>query len=192
MRNVEVKICGITRVCDAEFAAECGADYVGLVFVPSSKRFLPLGEAMKFAGLPVKKVGVFADASLEEIRRIAKMVKLDVIQLHGNETPEFASRIDFAPVWKACYDADFPAARIVCDAPRGGSGQFGDHALAAILAKKRHVMLAGGITPENAAELIQKVRPAGIDLAGGVECTPGIKDFRLIRKLFDNIRRIEK
>lgn len=186
--KLEVKICGITRLCDAECAVEAGADYLGFVLVRSSKRFIAPGELARMAALPVKKVGVFVDASVDFIREMVETGHLDVVQLHGNETPEFARNIDFAEVWKASYDAGFPAARLVCDGPRGGSGLFGDHRKAAELAKLRPVMLAGGITPGNAAELAELVRPAGIDLAGGVESAPGIKDPLKIRQLFHNLK----
>ena len=186
--KIEVKICGITRMQDAEAAMECGADYIGLIFVPYSKRYLAPERAGQFASLAVKKAGVFADADLDFIRRMVETARLDVVQLHGGETGDFARKIDFAEVWKAGYDADFPAARLVCDAVRGGSGQFGDHRRAAELAKVRKIMLAGGVTPENAVELIRKVRPAGIDLAGGVELSPGMKDREKIKRLFNNIK----
>ncbi|MBQ7694363.1 MAG: phosphoribosylanthranilate isomerase [Lentisphaeria bacterium] len=186
--KLEVKICGITRLCDAECAVEAGADYLGFVLVRSSKRFIAPEALAGMAELPVKKVGVFADAELDFIREMVETGRLDVVQLHGNETPEFARSIDFAEVWKASYDAGFPAARLVCDGPRGGSGLFGDHRKAAELAKLRPIMLAGGITPENAAELAKLVRPAGIDLAGGVESAPGIKDPLKIRQLFHNLK----
>ena len=190
--KTEVKLCGITRREDAEFAIECGADYLGFVLVPDSKRYISPERLRSFADLPVLKVGVFMNAELELIRRVAEDCRLDIVQLHGSETAEFAERIGFARVWKASYEAGFPAERLVCDAPRGGSGTFGDHTRAAELAKLRPIMLAGGITPENAAELIRKVRPAGIDLAGGVESAPGIKDHDKIRKLFDNLKGMEE
>jgi len=189
--KLEVKICGITRLCDAECAVEAGADYLGFVLVRASKRCISREALARMAALPVKKVGVFADASLDFIREMVGTGRLDVVQLHGSETPEFARSIDFAEVWKATYDASFPAARLVCDGPRGGSGLFGDHGKAAELAKLRPVMLAGGITPDNAAELARLVRPAGIDLAGGVESSPGIKDPLKIRQLFHNLKGLE-
>ena len=189
--KLEVKICGITRLCDAKCAIEFGADYLGFVLVRSSKRFIAPEDLARMAALPVKKVGVFVDAGLDFIRGMVETGHLDVVQLHGQETPEFARSIDFAEVWKASYDADFPAARLVCDGPRGGSGLFGDHRKAAELAKLRPIMLAGGVTPENAAELTALVRPAGIDLAGGVESAPGIKDPLKIRQLFHNLKGFE-
>ena len=189
--KIEVKICGITRREDAEFAIQCGADYLGFVFAPASPRRVdPAALPALTDGLPVRKVGVFVDAALSFIRETVELGRLDVVQLHGAEPPDFARAIDFAEVWKASYDPDYPAARLVCDAPRGGSGQFGDHRKAAELAKLRPVMLAGGITPDNAAALIAAVRPRGIDLASGVESVPGIKDHEKLTKLFDALKGI--
>ena len=189
--KTEVKICGITRYCDAAAIAEAGADYLGFVLVPSSKRCIRPEALAEMAALPVKKAGVFADQDLDFIRRMCALGGLSIVQLHGSETYDFARRIDFAEVWKASYDPLFPAARLVCDGPTGGSGRFGDHRKAAELARLRPVMLAGGITPDNAAGLIRQVRPAGIDLAGGVESAPGIKDMSKVRKLFENLKGLE-
>ena len=187
----EVKICGLTRRADVELAAALGADYLGFVIYPGSRRFVPaerLAELTRDLSPHVRKVGVFVDASRDEILRAVKAGMLDVVQLHGRESADFARSIDFAEVWKASYDPDFPAARLVCDAPQGGSGKQGDHDKAAELAKLRPVMLAGGITPDNAVEFARRVRPAGIDLAGGVESAPGVKDEAKLRKLFQNLK----
>ena len=186
--KTEIKICGITRLDDAEYAVGCGADYIGFVLTEKSPRFLPSAKLKEFARLPVKKVGVFVDADLDFIRQAVEAGQLDIVQLHGSESAEFAQSINFARVWKASYDRYFPAERLVCDAPCGGSGLPGDHAKAAELAKLRPVMLAGGITPDNAALLTGKVHPAGIDLASGVEISPGIKDHKKIKQLFSNMK----
>ena len=189
--KLEVKICGLTRRADVELAARLGADYVGFVLYAGSRRYVPvdaLAELTRDIPALVRKVGVFVDASRDEILRAVELGGLDVVQLHGHESADFARSIDFAEVWKAGYDPDFPAARLVCDAPQGGSGKLGDHAKAAELAKLRPVMLAGGITPDNAVEFARRVRPAGIDLAGGVEFSPGIKDEEKLRKLFQNLK----
>ena len=189
----EVKICGLTRRCDVEAALECGADFLGFVLVPASKRFVPLERLAELTrGLPgVRKVGVFMDAPLETIRRAVDVGELDVVQLHGSETADFARSIDFSEVWKATYDETFPAARLVCDAPQGGSGQFGDHARAADLAKLRTVMLAGGITPSNVAAVAAAVRPAGVDVASGVESAPGVKDRKKLEALFTELKGLQ-
>jgi len=186
----EVKICGLTRREDVELAVGCGADFVGFVLWKGSKRYVPpelLPELTRGVS-GARKVGVFVDAALEDIRRAVELGGLDVVQLHGSESAEFARSIDFAEVWKASYDETFPAARLVCDAPRGGSGLPGDRARAAELARKRKIMLAGGVDPGNARELLLRVRPAGIDLASGVESSPGIKDANKIRELFQQLK----
>ena len=191
--KLEVKICGLTRREDALLAAELGADFLGFVIYAGSRRYVPVETLAELTrGLPahVRKVGVFVDASRDGILRAVEAGNLDIVQLHGHESPDFARSIDFAPVWKATYDPDFPAARLVCDAPQGGSGQLGDHEKAAELAKLRHVMLSGGITPDNAVEFARRVRPAGIDLAGGVEVSPGIKDEDKLQRLFHNLKGI--
>ena len=187
----EVKICGLTRRADVELAAALGADYLGFVIYPGSRRFVPaerLAELTRDLPPHVRKVGVFVDATRDEIRRAVELGMLDIVQLHGKEDAEFARSIDFSTVWKATYDPDFPAERLVCDAPQGGSGQPGDRELAARIARLRPVMLAGGINPGNAVELIRRVRPAGIDLAGGVESAPGVKDENKMRELFHNLK----
>ena len=189
--SVEIKICGLTRREDVELAVSLGANYVGFVLYPGSRRFVPVGALAELTrGLPshVGKVGVFVDAARDGILRAAELGGLDIVQLHGHESAEFAQGLGFPRVWKATYDPDFPAEKLVCDAPAGGSGKFGDHEKAAELAKVRSVMLAGGITPANAAELIGYVKPAGIDLAGGVEAAPGVKDETKMRQLFQNVK----
>ena len=186
----EVKICGLTRREDVEAAVELGADFVGFVLYPKSKRYVPperLPELARGLG-KVRKVGVFVDASPDEMRRATELGELDVVQLHGHESADFARSIDFSEVWKAAYDPEFPAARLVCDAPCGGSGMPGDRAAAAKLAAIRPIMLAGGVAPDNAVELIRLVRPAGIDLASGVESAPGVKDHRKMLELFQQLK----
>ena len=170
--KIEVKICGLTRREDVELAVRLGADYLGFVIYAGSRRHVP----------PEK---------LAELTRGLPPCVRNVVQLHGRESADFARSIDFAAVWKATYDPDFPAERLVCDAPRGGSGQLGDHEKAAAIARIRPVMLAGGITPDNAGEFIRRVRPAGIDLAGGVESAPGIKDEEKMKRLFHNLKGLE-
>lgn len=186
--NIKVKICGLTRRSDAEYAASCGADYLGFVLYEKSPRFVPPEKLKELAHkLAVPAVGVFVDPDLDQIKR-ALDSGVDIIQLHGNETMQFALTVaKLAPVWKAAYDPAFPAEMLVCDAARGGSGVIGDHILAAEIAKTRRIMLAGGITPDNAVEFARQVKPFGIDLASGVESAPGIKDHEKIKTLFINL-----
>ena len=205
IRRCEIKICGLTRREDVLAAAGAGADYVGFVLVPSSKRHVAperLEELTQNLPPHVRKVGVFADAPLENILATVKAGTLDIVQLHGNEAPEYAKQLGDkgVRVWKAAhlrreadvdFYADYPADRIVADAAEGGSGKRSSWELAAKLARRKCVMLAGGITPENAPEALKEVNPAGLDLASGIEDAPGIKSKEKITMLFNHIRETE-
>ena len=196
----EVKICGLTRREDVEAAVEAGADYVGFVLADFSPRHVtPEQLAVLTRDLPrhVKKVGVFVNAAKEFIFSTVKTGSLDVVQLHGEESAEFARSLRGLTVWKAAHltslaDVDFyasyPAERIVTDAEAGGSGELSSWELEAELAGRKRVMLAGGISPGNAAEALRKVNPAGLDLASGVEESAGIKSKEKIVQLFQNIK----
>ncbi|MCR4574511.1 MAG: phosphoribosylanthranilate isomerase [Lentisphaeria bacterium] len=188
-----LKICGITREEDARCAALCGADFIGAIHVEFSKRFVTIEQAKKIFAVtkPAKTVLVVRDMELDKLQAIINEIQPYSVQLHGHETPDYASSITGTKVWKAfnintlnnLQDAvDFPADIIVADSG-GGTGQPCDWSRAAELARQRPVFLAGGITPENVQEAIAAVHPVGIDVAGGVESVPGIKDHEKIKKL---------
>lgn len=199
-----VKICGLTLEDDAAHAAALGVDYLGLNFWPSSKRYLApqrapaLAAAARGAG-PAALVGVFVNATLDEIEGVHARVALDVIQLHGDEPPallaELARRLGL-PVWRALpVDAAAPdaatrwraAAALLLDAPsagRGGSGRTVDAELARAVqraAGAQHVVLAGGLRPDNVAEAVRRFAPWAVDTASGVERAPGEKDPAKVR-----------
>ncbi len=194
---VEVKICGLTRRCDVELAAELGAGYVGFVLVPASPRCVPVERLRELTGgLPagVKRVGVFADADRETILRAAEG-NFDIIQLHGEESPEFAASLPY-PVWKAVRAvagtelaplAEWKVERFLFDAASGGSGRRCDWSLAAQAARRWRIMLAGGLSPENIREAIQTVHPVGVDLSSSLETAPGIKSEEKMKTLFEEI-----
>jgi len=192
-----VKICGITRVEDAAAAVAAGASAIGFVFWPGSPRFVDPYRARAIAAtLPpfVTPVGLFVNQPREHISRVASLVRLGAVQLHGDETPEFAASIS-TPVIKALSIGDagaWPAHTTLlldaCDpVKRGGTGQTIDWDAAARLAAARRILLAGGLTPDNVAEAIARVRPFGVDVSSGVEQAPGIKDHRRVRALFEAI-----
>ncbi len=197
---LKLKICGITRPEDAAFADESGADYVGVVLVPDSRRFVTEAGAKTIFGSVkhAEKVCVVRDLPLELAVRLAENVRPDVIQLHGNETPEYARALaKVVRVWRAfdfrdAHQAEaaktFPCELVVADSG-GGTGKPFDWTRAAELAETRFLLLAGGITPENAAEAVKEVHPFGLDVSGGVESSIGIKDHRKIQEL---TRRIGK
>ncbi|MGE0398662.1 MAG: N-(5'-phosphoribosyl)anthranilate isomerase [Kofleriaceae bacterium] len=197
--STRIKICGVTLPDDAARVASVGVDFIGLNFWPRSKRHLdparaPLvAGAARGAGEP-KIVGVFVDASVDEVAQIAADVPLDIVQLHGDETPDDVTAIAKAtklPVWKSlalgsATDVEhlevWPVEHLLLDTPsagRGGSGKTFDWSLAA-LAHRRHparqFLLAGGLDPANVAAAIAAVAPWGVDVATGVEVAPGIKD----------------
>lgn len=188
-----LKICGITREEDARYATMCGADFIGAIHVESSKRFVTVEQAKNIFAVvkPAKSVLVVRDMELDRLQAIIADVHPYAVQLHGHETPEYAMRLKYVKIWKAFNlnaledlqeAVDFPADIIVADSG-GGTGQPCDWSRAAELARQRPVFLAGGITPENVQEAIAAVHPAGIDVAGGVESTPGIKDHEKIHQL---------
>jgi phosphoribosylanthranilate isomerase len=194
-----IKICGVTLADDAARVAAAGADFLGLNFWPGSKRYLAPDRAPAIAAAArgagrIAVVGVFVNAALADITALAGAVALDVIQLHGDESPDAARAVAAAtgrPVWKALaagaagalaqLDA-WPVDAILLDAPaagRGGSGQVFDWQLARD-ARRAHpalrLVLAGGLGPDNVAAAIAAVAPWAVDVASGVESAPGVKD----------------
>ncbi len=196
--DVRVKICGITRVRDAIAAVEAGADAVGLMFYEGSRRWVSLERARELAGvLPVgiERVGVFVDADEATIRKAIEVCALSILQLHGGESPGFCARFAPLKVWKAFRVSDASVlemmASFATDAwlldtavpgQLGGSGQRFDWELA-VRAKAlgRPIVLAGGLTPENVHEAMQRVRPYAVDVSSGVESAPGLKDSAKMR-----------
>ncbi len=196
-----VKICGITRVEDARAALEEGATALGFVFWPQSPRYVDPERARSIvAALPpaVVAVGVFVNQPADQVNRVAERVGLRVIQLHGDETPSFATAMN-RPVMKALSLANGSSEAeswpedviLLVDADdvdrRGGTGRKANWAAAAALAARRRIVLAGGLTPENVRQAIARVRPFGIDVSSGVESAPGIKDGDKLAALFEAV-----
>ena len=188
---VKVKICGITNLDDGLQACACGADALGFVFYDKSPRCVtPAAAAAIIHELPpfVTTVGLFVNEAPGRIREIAELCGLDVIQLHGDETP---TECDFAPrrtikalrvkdAASLAGHGDYRVAALLLDAwvkdAYGGTGRSFNWELAAKVAKERPVILAGGLTAENIAEAIDAVRPYAVDVSSGVEAVPGRKD----------------
>jgi phosphoribosylanthranilate isomerase len=199
-----VKICGITRLEDAEAAVALGAGALGFVFWPKSPRYVDPERARAIvAALPpfVTTVGVFVDQAPRLVNGVAARVGLGAVQLHGDEPIGMLDEID-RPVVKAFAmrastqgaDADaWPRrVRLLIDAhdpdQRGGTGRTVDWNEAAAIASRRPVLLAGGLKPDNVAAAIRTVRPFGIDISSGVESAPGIKDHARLRELFEAVQ----
>jgi phosphoribosylanthranilate isomerase len=185
---MRVKICGITRPEDALHAENAGADALGLNFVPGTKRFINLErarEVISVLGPFVARVGVFQNASLETVLETVQAVGLNVVQLHGHESDDFALEVQrVVPVVRAVkLEPNLPfvlpevGSAFLIDGPDPGSGQLADwNRLEASNLGGRRWLLAGGLTPENVAEAILRLGPWGVDLSSGVESAPGIKD----------------
>jgi phosphoribosylanthranilate isomerase len=197
---LRVKICGIRRTEDALLAAELGAWGVGFVFWPGSPRFIDPYRAKKIcAELPpwVVPVGVFVDQAVEYICAVASLVQLGAVQLHGRETVETIVRVPHRVIKSIPVSSDFteraldglPArVGVLLDAHdperHGGTGKTIDWTRAAPAARRRRVLLAGGLCPENVRAAVDAVRPFGIDVSSGVEASPGVKDHDRMRALF--------
>ncbi len=209
MLRFHVKICGITSAADAQVAADGGADAVGLNFYRKSPRFVSLDQARVIVrALPsdTVKVGVFVNSSPGDVRRVFDDIGLDLVQLHGDETPQDIERLKDLPVVRAlrltdaglqplldyiteCRDHGIIFAGILIDSFQrgvyGGTGATADWSLLSSLngsIRGVPLILAGGLAPANVAAAIREVRPAAIDTASGVESLPGQKDPTLVRQ----------
>jgi indole-3-glycerol phosphate synthase/phosphoribosylanthranilate isomerase len=197
-----LKVCGITRLADALHAAREGATAVGFVFWPKSPRYVAPQAAREIvAALPprVTPVGVFVNATPDEIRDAVARSGVRAVQLHGDEPPAYSRMVD-RPVLRAVTienaaasaDAWPASATLLLDASdpvkRGGTGRPVDWARAAELARTRAMVLAGGLTPLNVADAISIARPVGVDVSSGVESEPGVKDHHKLSLFLENAR----
>lgn len=198
-----VKICGLTSVDDAVMCVAAGADALGLNFWSGSVRRCDEQVAREISahlGDQVLLVGVFVDASLEEITRIKQEVGLGCVQLHGDEPPALLAQL-LPHAYKALRVrgpqvadevARYPGEHVLLDAyvkgMPGGTGATFDWALAAQIARARKLTLAGGLVPDNVADAVRAVRPYCVDTASGVESAPGVKDAELVRRFVENAR----
>jgi phosphoribosylanthranilate isomerase len=191
MSRVFVKICGITRPEDGLAAEAAGADAIGFIFVPNTKRFVTLDRAREISmalGPFVARVGVFQDASLDTVLETIAEAGLNAVQLNGQESDDFADRVaQVRPVIRAIKVSDhvpleLPSGTILLDGPHPGSGQaFNWDGVDLAGLRGRRWVLAGGLTPENVDTAVRVLKPWGVDLSSGVESAPGIKDPGKIR-----------
>jgi phosphoribosylanthranilate isomerase len=200
-----VKICGVTRIEDAVLAAELGAAAIGFVFWPSSPRFIQPARARDVVrALPpfVTPVGVFVDQPAGHVKDVASVVGLGAIQLHGREDLGYARTLGRRVIKassvaeaEALADSWPPDVTLLVDAVdedrHGGTGRTVDWARAAVVAGRRRIILAGGLTPDNVGEALRVVRPFAVDLSSGVEAAPGVKDAARLKALFAAIAAIE-
>ena len=203
--SVRVKICGVTCVADALLAVECGADLIGLNFYPPSPRYvtLPVAQAIR-AVIPahIQCVGVFVNAACEDITALVEQLHLNAIQFHGDETATDIQGWTCTTIKAVRIPTDgttppledVPSTYLLLDTYRpgryGGTGEvFAWDAVAALpQAVRQRLLLAGGLTPENVAAAVRTVCPWAVDVASGVESTPGHKDPDKVRAFITNAK----
>lgn len=202
---VKVKICGITNLEDALAALFSGADALGFVFYKKSPRYITPEKAANIARILPKKilrVGVFVDSKEKDIKRIFRLCGLDMLQFHGEESPEFCSKFKGCKVIKAFRvkkDSDFKKIKrykifgylfdaFVKDKPGGTSRKFDWNLLKKADKIKRPVFLSGGLNCGNVRRALKKVNPDWVDLSSSIEASPGKKDHK---KIFDFIRKVK-
>jgi phosphoribosylanthranilate isomerase len=205
--TLRVKICGLTNLADAQAAIKAGADLLGFNFYKPSPRYIAPDAAAAIiaslraefgrtnGGLPFQCVGVFVNLPLAEARAIEAQCGLDLLQMSGDEEPDYMQAVG-ARAYKGLRPATPTAAqndvarfgaidgppepRFLIDASHpqlyGGTGKTGDWALACEVAGSYPILLAGGLNPANVADAIEAVQPWGVDVASGVERAPGLKD----------------
>jgi len=197
---VLVKICGVTTVDDAVLAVRAGAGAIGLNFYPRSPRHVGIETAGSICtALPahVWRVGVFVDTARQEVNAIAERLGLDTLQFHGDEPPEYcrdwaqrtikALRVRDADTLRRSrdYAVDFILADAYVEGLAGGTGQSVPREWLAGV-DPAHLILAGGLTPDNVAAVVRQVRPMGVDVASGVESMAGRKDPERLRRFIAN------
>jgi phosphoribosylanthranilate isomerase len=207
MKNLRIKICGITGPEDACACHTLGADYLGVIFAESPRK-ITTGKAaeIRSATLNARLVGVFADSEIDRIEETARGCMLNMIQLHGNESPDFCedlhARIKL-PLIKAFRAGALPAPEdlasyravsfFLLDLDKGGPKT--DNAVAElweqaeIMVKRGcRLFLAGGLSPENVLQAVKRVEPFGVDVCSGVEKEPGVKDRDTVQRFIAEVR----
>lgn len=209
MSNIKIKICGITRIQDAEYAVRLGADAIGVILSTDSPRKIDLAQAAqirRYVPESVDLVGVFVDESKEFIEQACEQIGLDVIQLHGAESAGFASSLQLPYIRAVRAQSrpqvqqeveDHSAARAILIDPyvkgiHGGTGQqldlrYWPASFEPPMATDR-LILAGGLNPSNAAQRVAEAQAKSVDLSSGVEAAPGIKSMPLMQALFAALR----
>jgi phosphoribosylanthranilate isomerase len=212
--KTRIKICGLTNLEDARFAAQQGVDLLGFIFYPPSPRYVsPEAVAAIVSTLqaeqadPPKCVGVFVNESLEQVESTMQACQLGWAQLHGDESAAFVAHFQgrafkaFNPptladaqAGAAAY-APQPDMLLLLDAYhpqlRGGTGHTADWPMAARIAAAHTLLLAGGLNPDNVATAIEQVRPWGVDVSSGVEASKGRKDHAKVQAFIAAVRTVD-
>jgi len=200
--SVQVKVCGLTNLEDAQAAVEYGADLIGFIFA-ASPRQVTLKEAREIIDNlkgNSAKVGVFVDRNLSKVQQIAADCNLDYIQLHGSESPWYCQQLD-RPVLKAFsikdresleqlkkYDVDKYLLDTYHPYKLGGTGEIFNWDLAVEAKELGPIFLAGGLNSDNVARAVEKVNPAGVDVSSGVELRAGKKNYRKVKQFIQQAK----
>lgn len=206
MNRPKIKICGITQKKQGIEIAEMGIDALGFILYQKSPRYIApetIRDIIKDLPPLTKTVGVFVNESIDDLRRIARSASLDMVQLSGDESPDYCSQISALglPWIKAFRIKDqssidqiplYPTDTILLDAwssdEYGGTGKVFDWSLLRNSSALPRIILAGGLTAENATEAVRQVAPYGLDLSSGVEISPGVKSMEKVRLLLDALQ----
>ncbi|MDD5773286.1 MAG: phosphoribosylanthranilate isomerase [bacterium] len=198
----KIKICGITKLEDALACIDYGADAIGFVFAESPRRIDRSRCKEIVDRLPpfITTVGLFANQPQKEVDETVKYLHLDILQFHGDESPEFCSNFN-KRIIKAFRISDkndlkkldnYKVSAYLLDSydskKLGGTGKTFDWGLIKGIKNKR-IILAGGLTPDNVGEAIRECLPYGVDVSSGVEKSPGIKDHKKIKKFIEAVKR---
>jgi len=205
----KIKICGIKTLSDALAAMDAGADYLGFNFYPRSVRFIEIqefnaiGTVLRKDHPSIKLVGVFVNSPPDEIKTLFGTGLLDLAQLHGDESSQFCAAFGnkafkaFRGLPKAGVESyvrsEAPALMVdaAVSGSYGGTGVTADWLAVANMAKVHPLFLAGGLNPENVVEALRQVNPWGVDVASGVESSPGKKDKNKMRAVVQAVRSME-
>ena len=207
MKRTRIKFCGMTHADDVALACRLGADALGFIFVPASKRVLDIAHARALvAATPpfVARVGLFVDPTRDEVQAVLDRVDLDCLQFHGGEDAVFCAQFGLPYLKAVAMGGERPGDVDVADAhPRargfvfdahapggsGGSGLTFDWSL--FPANMSKSILAGGLSPDNVFDAITRTRPWAVDVVSGVEAAPGRKDAGKMRRFIHEVRRAD-
>lgn len=195
---IYIKICGITEVDDAVRIAELGINALGFIFYPKSKRYVSPDKAKEIIDcLPpfINTVGVFVNEKKESVIDVLNRCPIDILQFHGDETPEYCMQFNkrFIKAFRVNKDFSFdvflkfPASAFLLDSlvtgEYGGTGVVFDWDVAVKAKKYGKIILSGGLNPENLSSAVAKVNPYGVDISSGVEIKPGKKDISKVKEI---------
>ena len=203
-----IKVCGITSVADAFFAAQHGATALGFVFYQGSPRCIRVDQAAMISAVVPKdilRVGLFVNEAREQVENTARAARLDVVQLHGHESAEYCNALEGLRVWKAFHVGEYfrPAMleeysceaylldAAATDGTFGGTGRTFPWPVARDAKSHGKIIVAGGLDGDNVAEAIRQVNPWGVDASSKLERKPGVKDSEKVRSYLEAAKSVE-